>query len=124
MKSRPEGMKIGDLAPHLPAVTFWWILSHPLPAATLRTAASPHPHHTTWTKQKIWPRGTRCRTDSLTNSAMTAAQIQGFELASSNIYPIHELLELKEGQVLRIQSSGSPQGNNRTSERSPGSIQY
>ena len=60
-----------------------------------------------------------CR-GGLTNSA-TQAQIQGFELAYSNIYPIYYLLEYVKGLVLQIQSCriSTTQTNNRRSERSP-----
>ena len=52
----------------------------------------------------------------LTSSAtVTQALIQGFELASSNIYPIYGLLEDVKGSVLQIQSCriSTTQGNNR-----------
>jgi hypothetical protein len=35
---------------------------------------------------------------------MTQAQIQGFELAHPNTYPIDELLECVKGLILQIQS--------------------
>lgn len=44
----------------------------------------------------------------LTNSATTEDQIQGFELAHPNIYPIYELLKCMKEQVLQNQSSESP----------------
>ena len=61
------------------------------------------------------------RAGRLTNSATTQAQIQGFELAHPNIYPIYELLECMKGPVLQIQSCriSMTQGNNRISKRSP-----
>ncbi|ERE74806.1 small conductance calcium-activated potassium channel protein 2 [Cricetulus griseus] len=37
----------------------------------------------------------------LTNSTITQAQLQGFELAHPNIYPAFELLELAKGQSCR-----------------------
>ena len=37
----------------------------------------------------------------LTNSDTTQAQIQGFELTHSNIYPIYEQLEHVKGPVLQ-----------------------
>ena len=40
----------------------------------------------------------------LINSATFQAQIQGFELAHPNIYPIYELLECVKGLVLQNQS--------------------
>ena len=49
----------------------------------------------------------RCETGRavrLTNSVTTQAQIQDFELAHPNIYPICELLEHVKGQALQIQS--------------------
>ena len=39
----------------------------------------------------------------LTSSDTSQAQIQGFELAHPNIYPINELLECMKGLVLLIQ---------------------
>lgn len=42
--------------------------------------------------------------DELTNSATTQAQIQGSELAHSNIYIISELLEHVKWPALQIQS--------------------
>lgn len=39
----------------------------------------------------------------MTSSFTSQAQIQGFELAYSNIYPIHEPLEHMKGLVLYIQ---------------------
>ena len=61
------------------------------------------------------------RAGRLTNSATIQAQIQGFELAHPNIYPIYELLECMKGLVLQIQNYriSMTQGNNRISKRSP-----
>ena len=57
----------------------------------------------------------------LTSSDTSQAQIQGFELAHPNIYPINELLECMKGLVLQIQNPrvSMTQGNNRLSKRSP-----
>ena len=47
------------------------------------------------------------------------AQIQGFELAYPNIYPIYELLEHTKGPVMQIQSCKIFMvQDNRISERS------
>lgn len=48
-------------------------------------------------------------------------QIQGFELAQANIYPIYEMLEFLNGLVLLIQSCSISvtQGKNKISEKSP-----
>ena len=40
----------------------------------------------------------------MTSTATTQAQIQGFELAHPNIYPIHGVLEGVKGLVLQNQS--------------------
>ena len=60
----------------------------------------------------------------LTSSDTSQAQIQGFELAHPNIYPINELLECMKGLVLQIQNYriSMTQGNNRISERSPSEV--
>lgn len=44
------------------------------------------------------------RAGGLTRSETSQAQIQGFELAHSNIYPINELPECTKELVLQIQS--------------------
>ena len=56
----------------------------------------------------------------LTYSAHTQAQIWGFELSHSNIYPVDELLECLKEQVLQIQSCriSMTQGNNGIQEES------
>ena len=61
------------------------------------------------------------RASRLTSSDTSQAQIQGFELAHPNIYPINELLECMKGLVLQIQNYriSMTQGNNRISERNP-----
>lgn len=38
----------------------------------------------------------------VTNSTGTQAQIQGYESAQPNTYPIYELLEQVRGQILQI----------------------
>ena len=55
----------------------------------------------------------------MTSSATTQAQIQGFELAHPNIYPICELLEHMKGLDLQNPSFSisMTQGNNRVSKR-------
>ena len=55
----------------------------------------------------------------MNNSTTTQAQIQGFELAHTNIHPIYKLLKCVKGPVLQIQSCRifMTQGNNRISER-------
>ena len=60
----------------------------------------------------------------LTSSDTSQAQIQGFELAHPNIYPIDELLKYMKGPVLQIQNyrMSMTQGNNRISEKSPGEV--
>ena len=59
-----------------------------------------------------WERGKASR---LTSSDTSQAQIQGFELAHPNIYPIDELLEHMNGLVLQIQNYkvSVTHGNNR-----------
>ena len=72
-----------------------------------------------------WPWWCGCRrAGRLTNSATTQAQIQGFELAHPNIYPIYELLECVKVPVLQIQNYriSMTQGNDRISERSPSEV--
>jgi hypothetical protein len=56
--------------------------------------------------------------------ATTQTQIQGFEIAHCNIYPISELLECIKKPVLQIQNYGisMTQGNNRMPERSPSEV--
>lgn len=56
----------------------------------------------------------------MTNSATIQIQIQDFELAHPNIYPIYELLEHAKEQLLQIQSCrvSMAQSNNRVSEKS------
>jgi hypothetical protein len=44
------------------------------------------------------------RVSRQTNSVASQAQIQGFELAHPNIYPVYDLLECMKGLVLQIQS--------------------
>ena len=44
------------------------------------------------------------RANGLTRSNTSQAQIQDFELAHPNIYPIDELLEYMKGLVLQIQT--------------------
>lgn len=44
----------------------------------------------------------------LTSSDASQAQMQGFQLAHPNIYPINERLECMKGLVLHIQIKGSP----------------
>ena len=60
----------------------------------------------------------------LTSSDTSQAQIQGFELAHPNIYPINELLECMKVLVLQIQKYRifMTQGNNRISKRSPSEV--
>jgi hypothetical protein len=60
----------------------------------------------------------------LTSSSTSQAQIQGFELAHPNIYPIDELLKYMKGPVPQIQNyrMSMTQGNNRISEKSPGEV--
>jgi hypothetical protein len=57
----------------------------------------------------------------VTSSNTSQAQIQGFELAHSNIYPIYEFLEHMKGSVPQIQSCrvSMTQDYNRISKRSP-----
>ena len=56
----------------------------------------------------------------MTNSATIHPQMQGFELACPNIYPLYELLEHMKGPVLQNQSCKicMTQGNNRISKKS------
>jgi hypothetical protein len=60
----------------------------------------------------------------LTSSAISQAQIQGFELTYPNIHPINELLECVKEPVLQIQSCriSMTKGNNRLSERTPSEV--
>jgi hypothetical protein len=60
------------------------------------------------------------RAERLTNSATTQGQIHSFEFARSNIFSISELLEIKKGLVLQIQSCriAMRQGKNKISKRS------
>ena len=60
------------------------------------------------------------RAVGLSSSALSQAQIQGFELAHPNIYPIYDLLEHVKGPVLKIQSCkiSTTQCINRPSEMS------
>ena len=60
----------------------------------------------------------------LTSSDTSQAQIQGFELAHPNIYPINELLVFTKGPALQIQNYriSMTQGNNRISKRSPSEV--
>ena len=60
----------------------------------------------------------------LTSSDTSQAQIQGFELAHPNIYPIKELLKCMKRLVLQIQNYRifMTRGNNRISERSPSEV--
>lgn len=57
----------------------------------------------------------------MTNSTTTQTQIQGFELAHSNIYPIPELLESVNDPVLCNQNCriSATQRNKRILVRSP-----
>ena len=57
------------------------------------------------------------RAGGLTCSVTSQVQIQGFEWAHPNIYPIYHLLEYMKGLVLQIQSCriSMTQGNNRIS---------
>jgi hypothetical protein len=76
------------------------------PVAWARERASPAPSRLLQTGEQLapplaWQSG---RAGRLNNSAITQAQIQGFELAHLNIYPIYELLEHMKGLVLQIQS--------------------
>lgn len=53
------------------------------------------------------------RAGGLTRSDTSQAQIQGFELAHSNIYPISELLECTKGHYRSkayLHDTGQPQG--------------
>ena len=64
----------------------------------------------------------RCRRAAdLTSSFTFQTQIQGFELAYPNIYPVYELLELLKGLDLQIQRCriSMTQGNNRISRKRP-----
>lgn len=88
--------------------------SCPLPEVTLSEL--------TKAKLESWPWWYGCgRAGKLTNSAITQAQIQGFEVAQPNIYPIYELLEHLKGSVLQIQSwrVSMTQGNNRIAFEDP-----
>ena len=60
------------------------------------------------------------RVDALSSSDTSQAQIQVFELAHPNIYPIYELLELMKGPILQIQNYRISiiKVNNKISERS------
>ena len=60
------------------------------------------------------------RAGGLTTSAITQAQIQGFELVHPNIYLIYELLEHVKRLALQIQSCSISmiKSNNIVSERS------
>lgn len=51
----------------------------------------------------------------------TQAQIQGFNLAQSSIYPIYEMVKCMKERSCRIKAAGSAkaQGNNRIYERLP-----
>lgn len=74
-------------------------------------------------RQESWPWWRVCRSAGrLTNSATTQAQIQDSEMTHHDISPIHELLVFMKGLVLQNQSCrvSMTQGNNRTSEKSPG----
>ena len=56
-----------------------------------------------------WPWWWGCRSAGrLTNSATTQAQIQDFELAHPNIYPMYDLPECMKGQSCRSKAAGSP----------------
>ena len=69
----------------------------------------------------IWPQWYESRkVNSLTSSNTSQTQIQAFELAYHNIYPIEVLLYCMKGLVLQIQNYwiSNTRGNNRTSERS------
>ena len=54
-------------------------------------------------ESSLWWCGFR-RACGLTNSPTTQAQIRGFELTHTNIYPIYELLEHVKEPALQIQS--------------------
>lgn len=76
----------------------------------------------TWAKQKSWPWWCGCRrAGGLANLASTQAQIQGPELAHTNIYPMYELLECVKGLVLKTQRRriSLTRGYNRIAKRSP-----
>ena len=64
------------------------------------------------------------RVGGLTSSDTSQAQIQGFELAHPNIYPMDELPECIKRLVLQIQNYrvSMTQGNNKISERSPSEV--
>jgi hypothetical protein len=76
-------------------------LALPLPAAALGELAGSVLESWSW-----WWEFRRA--GGLTNSATTQAQIQGFELADPNIYPIYELLELMKDWSGRSKTAGSP----------------
>ena len=66
-----------------------------------------------------WPQWRGCRrSGGLTNSDISQAQIQVFDLAHSNICPIYELPEFMKGSVPWIHSHRifMTQGNSRMSE--------
>jgi len=59
------------------------------------------------------------QTGRLINSAFTQVQIQGFEFAHPNIYPIYELLEHAKGLVLKVQSRLHNTGQQQESQAKP-----
>ena len=64
------------------------------------------------------------KTGKLTNSDISQAQIQGFELVTPVSYPIYELLEGMKGPVLQIQNYriSTTQDDNRMLEWSPSKV--
>lgn len=126
-ENSPKGVRAGGMAPPLASCSTW---------GNRPCCTSPRQHSRdslcwlqhlgelslllSWAELASWPQWyAPGRADRLTNSATTQTQIQDFELAYPNMYPMYKLLELLRGLALQNQSYtiSKTQSNNKVSGR-------